>query len=333
MDFAYSFGQPEDAWNQKKLNSPLPCPDGVFCSRPICCYNVHPGEEGVKRKYFPGRTTIDRITGKTITQSPCVRLVGNSKDDVPGYYRRRTAKMSWPAWCAQQNIVVPAPLLLPPTAEQLIQQILPHWSPPSLCSDIFRSSTPIEVLIEHFGMEGTNWQKYILGSYKGIVEKQYSDLYTKNLYMSVMSLSARFPPTHPLQEQLHLADEILDRQLFHAHAAEKAQLTRKIGDLIYAKAAVLLKNVEADSRRSGIWVESFTPGKATGIILEWLIGSPMDESVAKFEKEANALLSNDAEFQALIVECLVSYTAFVQQQDQDKDQHIAKDVAEQVLSA
>ena len=102
--FAYSFGNPTDEWNSKKLNSPLPCPYGVKCTKDNCI-GVHPGEEGTKRKYFPGRNVPHKLTGNMVYQQPCVRLVGNDKYDIPGYYKRRTQKLSWPEWCKAQEAV------------------------------------------------------------------------------------------------------------------------------------------------------------------------------------------------------------------------------------
>ena len=113
MSYAYSFGAPSDAWNQKSLNSPLPCKDGIGCQFPKCCVGVHPGEEGTGRKYFPARTTVDRVTGEKKMQPPCVRLVGKNKEDIPGFYRRRSKKMSWPQWCAAEGISLPQPSASP----------------------------------------------------------------------------------------------------------------------------------------------------------------------------------------------------------------------------
>jgi hypothetical protein len=332
--FAYSFGNPTDPWNQKQLNSPLPCQDGIFCTRPICCYSVHPGEEGIKRKFFPGRSVVDRVTGKTVDQPSCVRLVGKDKSDVPGYYRRRTAKMSWPAWCAQEGIPVPAravparPVPVHPVParsvparsvparsvpaqskpEHLIREVLPNWVPPSLTSPIFRINTAVEVLLEHFRLEDTPTSRRVLETYQNMVECVPSDMYRDALYMDVISLAKRWPTDHPLQPQLRIADTMLTSQLFHAHVAEGVHLVRNMGDQIYAKAVALLKEVEADARRNRIWVESFTPGKATGMIMESL----GKDSLARLQKEGNALLNDETKFMELIVDCHVEYSAFLE---------------------
>jgi len=71
------------------------------------CHLVHPGEEGLRRKFFPGRQVIDHVTGKSKQQKPCVRLVGLNKDDIPAFYLRRAKKMSWLDWCLQESIEHP----------------------------------------------------------------------------------------------------------------------------------------------------------------------------------------------------------------------------------
>lgn len=104
LHLKYSFDEKE--WNVKELNSPMPCPTASMCSTPNC-HLVHPGEEGLRRKLFPGRQMVDRVTGKPTQQRPCVRLVGRNKDDVPSFYVRRAKKMSWLDWCRQENIEHP----------------------------------------------------------------------------------------------------------------------------------------------------------------------------------------------------------------------------------
>ncbi|NBT35655.1 MAG: hypothetical protein EBT03_08990 [Betaproteobacteria bacterium] len=325
--FAYSFGNPSDRWNQKELNSPLPCPDGISCSRPICCYNVHPGEEGVRRKYFEGRRIKDRVTGEMVDQPPCVRLVGNDKDDIPGYYRRRTAKMSWPAWCAQEKISVPQvqqspklrvehwapprhpraqvkaqvkpevkpqvqaqPVVKPqaqppwPTPHELIAQLLPHWTPPSLYS------MPGEPNLQHFGLPDYPVTRAIVNNYLTMMQVNKDPIVRDAIYMTTLSLSARYPPNHPLQYHLRIADNILASRLAHHHVAEM----NAFGDTLYAKVKVYLKQIEHDARANGLWMESFTPEKATGILLSYLKTFP-------------ERTFSDKEFESLMVECMESY--------------------------
>jgi hypothetical protein len=301
---AYSFGSPTDPWNQKRLNSPMPCDDGIHCNRPVCA-KVHPGEEGIKRKFFPSRSHVDRVTGKTVQQPCCVRLVGKDKDDVPGYYRRRTAKMSWPAWCEQEGIVIPKPALTP---QGIIADTLPRWLPPSLSSPIFRINTPVEVLLEHFRFDDTPQSRRHLEWYQNYVESVATDVERDALYMEVLSLAKRWPADHPLQPQLRIADTILTSQLFHSHVAESVHLIRNMGDQIYAKAVRLLKQVEPEARRNNIWVESFTPGKATGMIMESL-----DKNyLMNLQHKGNKLLNDETKFMERIVDCHVEYSAFLE---------------------
>jgi hypothetical protein len=329
--FAYSFGQPSDAWNQKSLNSPLPCPDGISCSRPICCYNVHPGEEGVRRKYFEGRRIKDRVTGEMVDQAPCVRLVGKDKDDIPGYYRRRTAKMSWPAWCAQEKISVPSVQQQPklrvehwspprhqrpyaqvkpqaqaqpppqaqvqaqvqvqaqapmrwPTPEELIAYLLPEWKPPSLSS--LPSSGDPTLLLKHFRLPDYPVTRAMVNNYVAMMQANKDPIVRDAIYMTTISLSARYPPNHPLQYYLRIADNILASRLARVHVAEQ--------DTIYAKVKDYLKEVEPAARANGLWIESFTPEKATGILLTYLKTFPERKYI-------------DEDFERLMVDCLESH--------------------------
>jgi hypothetical protein len=295
MSYAYSFGHPEDAWNQKKLNSPLPCPDGIHCSRPICCYNVHPGEEGVKRKYFPGRSLTDR-EGKKVTQPPCVRLVGKEKADVPGYYRRRTAKMSWPDWCKQEGIVVPTQQV---TAEQLIATVLPGWVPPSISSPMFRKTTPVPDVIAHFRLPGGQMAE----SYLSLVEDMPNDLERLCLYAQTISLAARWPQNDPLQPELRRADGILCNTITSSYAQEKAARLTALHAEIYCKVGRLLDAVKNDALHNDFWEESFTYQRATTMLLEGL-GKNLEE----IEQKGRELLANDAKFIGTVATCLVEYT-------------------------
>ena len=56
------------------------------------CGFVHPGEEGIARRLFPGRTTVSE-DGKQTWEPPVVRLVGGAT-----YYERRRLGLSWPEW-------------------------------------------------------------------------------------------------------------------------------------------------------------------------------------------------------------------------------------------
>lgn len=313
MSYAFSFGKPTDTWNQKALNSPLPCSYGIHCTRDNC-YGVHPGEEGIKRKYFPGRTVQDR-EGRTVKQNPCVRLVGKNKEDVPGYYRRRTAKMSWPAWCAQEGIAVPQPMAIP-DPKGLITLILPYWTPPSYNSPIFSKNTPIEQVFEHMSLHNSEATQYVLMNYLAIVENMPTPAHRDALYMSTLSLSNRFPSNHPYQPSLRTADTILASRLFHLRLAENKERIDAVGERIYARAKTYLAEIEPAAKANNAWVEGFTPGKVTGIILEYL-GTDVTEA----EAEAHRLLTQPTAFEEIVADCLITYKEFTEKEKNEKNAH------------
>lgn len=315
MSFAFSFGNATDAWNHPSLKSPMPCTHGILCKKDNCP-GVHPGEEGVKRLYFPGRTVKDLKTGKMVEQGPCVRLVGKNKQDVPGYYRRRTAKMSWPAWCLQEGLSpletsasspfgasASGPFGPAPSPEALITWLLPCWTPPPCTSPVFSKNVSIEFLMQHMGLPASDYTRFILTNYLAMLDKgQTADpeyLYNDYLYLSTLSLSSRFPQDHPFQPSLRAADTILATRVFHARRAEKRNA---MGELIYAKATTYLAEVEPAARANDAWAEGFNAGKATGIILEYL-----GANANGLEAEGHRLLNDDKAFEEIIAECLLVY--------------------------
>ena len=317
MSFAFSFGNASDAWNHPSLKSPMPCPNGMQCKKDKCP-GVHPGEEGVKRLYFPGRTTKDPKTGQMVEQGPCVRLVGKNKQDVPGYYRRRTAKMSWPAWCEKEGIgsspfgasgsgsasspSSPFGASGSPGPEALIAWLLPHWTPPPNTSPVFSKNVSIEFLIKHMGLPESDYTRFILTNYLAMLDKGHSSpeyLYNDYLYLSTLSLSSRFPQEHPFQPSLRAADTILATRVFQARLAEKRNA---MGELIYAKAKTYLAEVEPTARANDAWAEGFNAGKATGMILEYMGPIPTE-----MEAEGHRLLNDDKAFEEIIADCLLVY--------------------------
>jgi len=330
MSFAFSFGNATDAWNHPSLKSPMPCTHGMTCKKDNCP-GVHPGEEGVKRLYFPGRTAKDLKTGQMVQQGPCVRLVGKNKQDVPGYYRRRTAKMSWPAWCLKEGISgasgsgsASSPSSpfgasgsgASPAPEALIAWLLPRWTPPTNTSPVFSKNVSIEFLMEHMGFpesvrrsnEATlcvaesDYTRFILTNYLAMLGKGQADpeyLYNDYLYLSTLSLSSRFPQDHPFQPSLRAADTILATRVFQARLAEKRNA---MGELIYAKANTYLAEVEPAARANDAWAEGFNAGKATGMILEYLGPSP-----SELDAEGHRLLNDDKAFEEIIADCLLVY--------------------------
>lgn len=320
MSFAFSFGSATDAWNHPSLKSPMPCSYGILCKKDNCP-GVHPGEEGVKRLYFPGRTAKDLKTGKMVDQGPCVRLVGKNKQDVPGYYRRRTAKMSWPAWCLQEGIsgasspfqasasspfgasaAATASSPFGASPEALIAWLLPRWTPPPNSSPVFCKNVSIEFLMEHMGLPQSDYTRFILTNYLAMLDKGHADpeyLYNDYLYLSTLSLSSRFPLDHPFQPSLRAADTILATRVFQARRAEKRN---DIGELIYAKAKTYLAEVEPAARANDAWAEGFNAGKATGMILEYLGPSP-----SELDAEGHRLLNDDKAFEEMIADCLLVY--------------------------
>jgi hypothetical protein len=309
MSFAYSFGKPTDAWNQPSLKSPMPCANGVLCTKDNC-HGVHPGEEGIKRLYFPGRMLRDLKTGEMIQQGPCVRLVGKNKEDVPGYYRRRTAKMSWPAWCAKEGVasaLPQSPQSPSPSPEALIAFLLPNWTPPPYNSPIFTSTVPIEVLLQHMHLPENSQTQYMLRKYMEVVETLPAPLspcptplYRDYLYTQTLSLSNRFLPNHPWQANLRAADTILATRVFQARLAENKERINAVGELIYARITTYLAEVEPAARANGLWAEGFTPGKATGIILASLGDIPLE-----VEQEGHRLLNDPKAFEAIVADCLI----------------------------
>ena len=346
MSFTFSFGNATDAWNHPSLKSPMPCSNGILCKKDNCP-GVHPGEEGSKRLYFQGRTVKDPKTGKMVEQGPCVRLVGKNKQDVPGYYRRRTAKMSWPAWCAQEGIgsspsrpfgasgawgaaASGASASQSPMPEALIAWLLPCWTPPSSSSPVFSKSVSIDFLIKHMGFpesdrrsneatqsvagsdrrsnEATQsvaeseYTRVVLNKYLEVLDTGHADpthFYADSLYLSVLSLSSRFPQDHPFQPSLRAADAILATRVFQARLAERVNA---IGELIYAKAKTYLAEVEPAARANNAWAEGFNAGKATGIILEYL-----GANANGLEAEGHRLLNDNKAFEEMIADCLLVY--------------------------
>ena len=316
MSFAFSFGKPTDDWNQPSLKSPMPCPHGLACTKENC-HGVHPGEEGIKRLYFPGRMVKDLKTGEMIQQGPCVRLVGRNKGDVPGYYRRRTAKMSWPAWCAALAAQAPA-VPETPSPDALIAFLLPNWTPAPYNSSIFTKTVPIEVLRQHMCLPDTSDTQYMLRKYLEVVETLPAPLGTTcpthlvrdYLYTQTLSLSNRFPQYHPFQPNLRAADAILATRVFQTRLAENKERINAVGELIYARMTTYLAQIESAARANGAWAEGFTPGKATGIILASLGDNPIE-----VEAEGHRLLNDPKAFEALVAECLIVFAESHQQKN------------------
>jgi hypothetical protein len=303
MSFAFNFGNANDAWNHPSLKSPMPCTYGMLCKKENC-HGVHPGEEGSKRLYFQGRTVKDPKTGQMVQQGPCVRLVGKNKQDVPGYYRRRTAKMSWPAWCQQEGISSPqgaspsSPAGASP--EALIAWLLPCWTPPPCTSPVFTKSVSIDFLIKHMALPESDYSRFILTNYLAMLHNaDPSPSHNDYLYLSTLSLSSRFPQDHPLQPSLRAADTILATRVFCARRREKVNA---LGELIYAKAKTYLAEVEPAARANHAWAEGFNAGKATGIILEYL-----GANANGLEEEGHRLLNDDKAFEEIIADCLLVY--------------------------
>jgi len=316
MSFAYSFGKSTDPWNQPSLKSPMPCANGIHCTKDNC-HGVHPGEEGIKRLYFPGRMVKDLKTGEMIQQGPCVRLVGRNKGDVPGYYRRRTAKMSWPAWCAASgqssaSASASAAASVPesPSPEALIAFLLPNWTPAPYNSPLFTSTVPMEFIRQHMCLPDTSDTQYMLRKYLELVETLPTPLGTTcpthlfrdYLYTQTLSLSNRFPPSHPFQPNLRAADALLVTRVFQARLAENKERINAVGELIYARMTTYLAQIESAARANGAWAEGFTPGKATGIILASLGDNPIE-----VEAEGHRLLNDPKAFEALVAECLIVF--------------------------
>jgi len=283
---AYSFGLPTDAWNQKSLNSPLPCSNGIYCQIERCI-SVHPGEEGLKRKYFPGREV--EKDGKMVMQNPCVRLVGRDKTDVPGYYKRRMQKLSWPDWCKQEGIP------LPRSPQDIVRAHLPFWSPPSLYSHVFQGST-VPALLQHFALPNTpgavnKVSGYLLRcelmKHRSIVERQAD-------YMCIISIAARYSPDDILIGEYGMADQLIGSILAATHMHEQTARTA-FGNALYTKVADILAKSEQIARDNKLWVEGFTAGKATGMIMEY-IGEPRP-----------SLLENSAELEDMLSQCMVEY--------------------------
>ena len=312
MSYAYSFGSPSDAWNQKSLNSPLPCKDGAACQFPKCCVGVHPGEEGTGRKYFPARTTVDRVTGEKKTQPPCVRLVGKNKEDIPGFYRRRSKKMSWPQWCEQEGIrVASASVAMPPPmpdATTLLKQYLPYWMPPGRNSPIFGAHLRLADLIQHFGFPPTAASASYISRYVSVVSVMGHSLERDSYYLSVLSLSSRFPPEHPLQPALKVADQMLASRLAHQRmmerqvapapaAAAHANPKQVWGDRLYLAFADYIKKIEPEARDNNIWREGFNAGIVTAAVIETI----------DYESQVDELLADEKKMEAVVADCLIMY--------------------------
>jgi hypothetical protein len=257
----------------------------------------------------------DLKTGEMIQQGPCVRLVGKNKEDVPGYYRRRTAKMSWPAWCAKEGMAsagaAPSNSVASqsPSPEALVAFLLPNWTPAPYNSPLFTSTVPIEALLQHMHLPATSETQYMLRKYLEVVETLPAPLstcptplYRDYLYTQTLSLSNRFPPSHPWQANLRAADTIIATRVFQARLAENKERINAVGELIYAKMTTYLAEVEPAARANGLWAEGFTPGKATGIILASLGDTPLE-----VETEGHRLLNDPKAFEAIVAECLIVY--------------------------
>jgi hypothetical protein len=93
---------------------PRPCQKGNRCSYNGYCSFVHPGEQGMVRKFFPAHTI--QKDGKEINVRARVILCasdidGRKRPDYAPYYQRKEEQLSWPAWMKKQGIdVAPGPL-------------------------------------------------------------------------------------------------------------------------------------------------------------------------------------------------------------------------------
>ena len=99
------------ALDAPELKSPQPCKRGIHCDYKIenelgelvsaCCRNVHPGEEGTGRRFFPARQLKETGPEATFREQPaCVRLTGAAN----GFYERRRLRLSWAQWCEKKGI-------------------------------------------------------------------------------------------------------------------------------------------------------------------------------------------------------------------------------------
>jgi hypothetical protein len=170
-----------------------------------------------------------------------------------------------------------------PTPEELIAYLLPEWKPPSLFS--LPSSGEV-ALLKHFRLPDYPVTRAMVNNYVAMMQANKDPIVRDAIYMTTISLSARYPPNHPLQYYLRIADNILASRLARLHVAEE--------DTIYAKVKDYLKEVEPAARANGLWIESFTPEKATGILLTYLKTFPERKNIHE-------------DFESLMVLCLESH--------------------------
>jgi hypothetical protein len=214
--------------------------------------------------------------------------------------------------------------------EALIAWLLPCWTPPSSSSPVFSKSVSIDFLMKHMGFPGSDrrsneatlcvaesdrrsneatksvaeseYTRVVLNKYLTMLDTGHADpthFYADSLYLSVLSLSSRFPQDHPFQPSLRAADAILATRVFQARLTERVNA---IGELIYAKTKTYLAEVEPAARANNAWAEGFNAGKATGIILEYL-----GANANGLEAEGHRLLNDEKAFEEIIADCLLVY--------------------------
>jgi hypothetical protein len=181
---------------------------------------------------------------------------------------------------------------------------------------VFSKSVSIDFLIKHMGFPGSDrrsneatqsvaeseYTRVVLNKYLEVLDTGHADpthFYADSLYLSVLSLSSRFPQDHPFQPSLRAADAILATRVFQARLAERVNA---IGELIYAKTKTYLAEVEPAARANNAWAEGFNAGKATGIILEYL-----GANANGLEAEGHRLLNDNKAFEEMIADCLLVY--------------------------
>ena len=233
--------QPE--LDEKELNSPQPCGHGAGCTYNGPCAFVHPGEEGMGRRLFPGRTVEDK-DGNEIEQAAAVRLIGS-----PGFYERRRLKMSWPQWCAKKGIKVASPAVPAPAAGAK-----PASSWPSLPQAQMQPQAQAQMQMQ----PQAQMQTYAQPQMQLWQMQQMQQMHQMHQMQHMQQMQQMAQTVERLQTSLQ-ASQNMSR-------ADKAELRNLFGDNLYQQLTPFLAEIK--EQYTGTWPESATAGKIVGMFLE-----------------------------------------------------------------
>lgn len=264
-------------WLNESFKTPLPCREGSGCTYPGVCSFVHPGEEGSSLKFFAGRTT--RQGNRQIWEPPTVRLWVSREERAP-FYERRSARLSWAAWCEQEGIPYQAGQR-PEYALRAEQRLAGGRRERLQLSD---SSEEDDGRVE-FTEEEMQLGVFAPAAEASLTMRQ---IHEDNVHQQQSLYRQALEQQHALWVQ--------QCQVFQQHLAAQRYAwvqhqRQQIGEQLFVNTAALLEESAADREVLGFTGPEFNAGKIIGMILK-----------AHTLEDLRWIVQSDAEFSELLME-------------------------------